>query len=167
MPSLGNMKMLTRYKAWADQRLYQSLSDLPEDELIAGRRIVFGSILRTLNHVYAMDLVWQAHLEGKPHTFSTRRPEICPEFSELRDAQRRIDDWYVSYADGLYPAAGDVVVDFTFIGGGSGSMSRIEILLHVMNHTTYHRGHIADMIYQIPAEPPTTDLPVFLRDYSG
>jgi uncharacterized damage-inducible protein DinB len=35
---------------------------------------------------------------------------------------------------------------------------------HVVNHTTYHRGYIADYFYQIPSRPPTTDLPVFLRD---
>lgn len=29
---------------------------------------------------------------------------------------------------------------------------------------TYHHGFVADFFYQIPAEPPTTDLPVFLRD---
>lgn len=52
----------------------------------------------------------------------------------------------------------------TFIGGGPGALTRAEILLHVVNHTTYHRGHIGDMVYQIPAEPPTTDLPVFLRE---
>jgi len=43
-------------------------------------------------------------------------------------------------------------------------MSRSEILLHVVNHGTYHRGHIADMVCHIPAEPPTTDFPVFLRE---
>ena len=167
MPSLEYLKTLTRYKAWANHRLYESLSELPRIEIIARRQIVFGSILRTLNHVYAMDLVWQAHLEGKPHTFSTRNPEKCPSFSELRDAQKQIDDWYIGYADELQPAASVATVNFTFIGGGSGSMRRCDILLHVVNHTTYHRGHIGDMIYQIPAEPPTTDLPVFLRDYSG
>ena len=167
MSSLGHLKTLAHYKAWANRRLYQSLSELPGEELVARRQIVFGSILRTLNHVYAMDLVWQAHLEGKPHNFTTRNPEPCPEFPELRDTQKQIDDWYISYVDDLRPEAGDVPVDFTFIGGGPGSMTRCDIVLHVVNHTTYHRGHIADMIYQIPAEPPTTDLPVFLRDYSG
>ncbi len=167
MPSLGHLKMLMRYKAWADRRLYESLCYLPKKEIIARRQIVFGSILRTLNHVYIMDLVWRAHLEGKPHTFSTRNPEICPPFSELRDAQKTIDDWYISYADDVPPNESDRVIDFTFIGGGSGSMSRSEILLHVVNHTTYHRGHIGGMLYQIPAESPTTDLPVFLRSYSG
>ncbi len=43
-------------------------------------------------------------------------------------------------------------------------MTREEILLHVVNHTTYHRGFVAEMFYKVPARPPTTDLPVFLRD---
>ena len=46
-------------------------------------------------------------------------------------------------------------------------MSREDILLHVVNHTTYHRGHIADMLYHLHISPPTTDLPVFLRASPG
>ena len=41
-------------------------------------------------------------------------------------------------------------------------MRRSEIILHVINHTSYHHGFVADMFYQIPARPPLTDLPVFL-----
>jgi uncharacterized damage-inducible protein DinB len=58
------------------------------------------------------------------------------------------------------------VVRFTFVGGGEGAMTRGEMLLHVVNHTSYHRGFVAEMFYQVPARPPTTDLPVFLRDAS-
>ena len=164
MSGLDHLQMLTRYKAWANDLLFQTLSEHPESELIAKRQIVFGNILRTLNHVYVMDVVWKAHLESRPHEFSTRNPETSPPFGELRDAQRDIDAWYIHYAQNLHESAREEVVNFTFIGGGSGSMIRSDILLHVVNHATYHRGHIAGMIYQIPAHPPTTDLPVFLRD---
>jgi uncharacterized damage-inducible protein DinB len=43
-------------------------------------------------------------------------------------------------------------------------MTRMEMLQHVVNHTTYHRGFVADLFYQVPARPPTTDLTVYLRD---
>jgi len=44
-------------------------------------------------------------------------------------------------------------------------MTRGEILLHIVNHTTYHRGFVADLFYQVRgARPPTTDLPVYLRE---
>jgi uncharacterized damage-inducible protein DinB len=56
------------------------------------------------------------------------------------------------------------MVSFTFVGGGAGAMTRGEILLHIVNHTSYHRGFAADLFYQVPAKPPTTDLTVFLRD---
>lgn len=162
----SHIVQLVRYKEWADDRLFRSLSALPAEELSAKRKIVFGSILRTLNHVYSMDLVWKAHLEGNNHTFKSRNPEQCPEFSELREFQLEIDRWYIDYANNLHSSKGEETVDFVFIGGGDGSLSRFNILLHVVNHTTYHRGHIGDMVYQIPAEPPTTDFPVYLRECS-
>jgi uncharacterized damage-inducible protein DinB len=36
-------------------------------------------------------------------------------------------------------------------------------MLHVVNHTSYHPGLVADLFYQVPARPPLTDLPVILK----
>jgi len=156
--------MLTRYSAWANSLLYLALGEVPEAELTTPRQIVFGNLIRTLNHVYTIDLVWQAHLEGRPHGFTTRTPDVHISFSDLRIAQAALDSWYIRYAEEMSDRLGEEIVDFTFIDGGEGSMTRGDILLHVVNHTTYHRGHIAAMMYQIPALPPTSDLPVFLRN---
>jgi uncharacterized damage-inducible protein DinB len=111
-----------------------------------------------------MDVVWRAHLEGRPHGFTTRNPESCPGFAELRVAQAEMDAWYVGYAETLDAAGCEQELHFEFIGGNPGCMTRHDMLLHVVNHTTYHRGHVADMMYQLHAHPPTTDLPVFLRN---
>ena len=161
---MNHVQTLTRYKAWADSLFLAKVGQLPESELTAPCPIVFGNIIRTLHHSYAMDRVWQAHLLGKSHGYTTRNPLDHPSFSELRNRQLEIDAWYVSYADSLHTDALAQVVNFTFIGGGSGSMTRSNILLHVVNHTTYHRGHVADMLYHRSILPPTTDLPVFLRE---
>lgn len=157
-------QMLTRYRAWADGLLFQALANVPEASLTAPQPIVFGNLLRTLNHAYCMDQVWAAHLQGVPHGFTSRNPEACPSFDALRTAQADIDDWYVRYADSLDAQACEEVVRFTFIGGGEGEMRRGDILLHVVNHATYHRGHVAMMMYGMSVPPPTTDLPVFLRE---
>lgn len=163
MPS-NNLAMLTRYAAWANGLLYRSLAALPAAELAAPRPLFTGNILRMLNHVYLMDVVWKSHLLGVPHGLATRNPETVPAFAELLDTQREIDAWYIDYADALDSRHRDEIVRFTFIGGGEGALSRSDILLHVVNHTTYHRGHISGALYQIGVEAPTTDLPVFLRD---
>ena len=164
---MNHLQTLTRYKAWADELFLSTIARLPREELIAPRPIVFGSILRTLHHSYAMDRVWQAHLLGEAHGYTTRNPERHPAFEELSKNQLAMDAWYVAYADSLEAGKGGEVVHFEFIGGGSGSMSRNDIVLHVVNHTTYHRGHVADMLYHLSVFPPTTDLPVFLREIAN
>jgi uncharacterized damage-inducible protein DinB len=157
------LRTLMRYKAWANELVFAAAAKLPEAELTAPRKIIFGSLLRTLNHVYAMDEVWRAHLEARPHGYATRNPEACPAFAELRAAQKAMDGWWVDYADALLEAKQDEVVNFRFIGGGPGAMTRRDILMHVGNHGTYHRGNVASMMYQAGTPPPTTDLPVFLK----
>ncbi|MBB5213236.1 DinB family protein [Microbulbifer hydrolyticus] len=159
-------QVLTRYKAWADDLFLSALSKLPDTELIAPRPIVFGSLVRTLNHTYQMDHVWKCHLLGKPHGLTTRNPEDCPDLEELIVKQRSIDEWYVNYADTIAERELEEIVEFEFIGGGAGQMDRRNILLHVVNHTTYHRGHAAGILYQLDVSPPVTDFPVFLRETS-
>jgi uncharacterized damage-inducible protein DinB len=158
---MGALSELLRYKAWANDLVFTALAKLPEDQLSAPRPIVFGSILRTLNHVYSMDVVWRANLEGRPHGFSTRNPPTSPPFPALQAAQKDIDAWYVAYAGDLKDE--EQPVNFTFIGGGPATLSRRDILLHVVNHGTYHRGNVAAMMYTLGVPPPATDLPVFLR----
>jgi uncharacterized damage-inducible protein DinB len=157
---MSYLPTLMRYKAWANELVFAAAAKLPEAELTAPRKIVFGSLLRTLNHVYAMDEVWRAHLEGRPHGYATRNPDACPSLAELSDAQAAMDAWFVGYADSRFEES--EVVNFRFIGGGAGAMTRRDILLHVANHGTYHRGNVASMMYQAGTPPPTTDLPVFL-----
>ncbi|MBE1159807.1 DinB family protein [Dyella acidiphila] len=159
-----NLQMLARYRAWADRLIYQSLANVPEQALTRSQPIIFGSLLRTLHHLNAMDQVWQAHLQGVPHGFTSRNPEDCPDFATLYTQQMQINDWYVAYTAALDEQHCDDPVSFTFIGGGEGVLRRGEILQHVVNHASYHRGHVAMMMYSLGASVPTTDLPVFLRD---
>jgi uncharacterized damage-inducible protein DinB len=164
-----SVQTLVRYKAWADDVFLSVVAGLPESELVAPRPITFGSIIRTLNHVYSMDRVWQCHLLQRPHGLTTRNPVDHPGMSHLVAAQRAIDAWFVDHAGSLTSEQLDERVEFEFIGGGKGVMTRGDILLHVVNHTTYHRGHVADMLYHLDGFPayrnlPSTDLPVFLRD---
>src|SRR6202051_833142 len=120
MSQLQTLRMLSRYSAWANDRLFETLAELPGHELAKPHPIVFGSILRTLNHVYVMDLVWRAHLQGTSHGFTTRNPDECPPFAELRAAQIEIDRGYIGYSEEMKENSCGEIVNFSFIGGGSG-----------------------------------------------
>src|ERR1041385_2760439 len=56
------------------------------------------------------------------------------------------------------------MIEVQFVGGGPGAMTRGEILLHLVNHGTYHRGFVSDMMNQVKVNPPPSDLTVYLRD---
>lgn len=158
-----NIETLTRYKSWADRVFYKSLRQLPEPELARQRPMLFGNILALLNHIYAMDVVWQCNLQGIAHQLSTRNPADVPLFSELETKQKDVNAWYETYAAEQTSHQMSELISFTFIGGGEGQMTRGDIIHHVINHASYHRGHIEGVMYQLEVEPPTTDVPVFLR----
>ena len=157
-------RMLTRYNRWANALMLDAVAKLPPGEATKQRTTLFKSIVHTLNHNYVIDAIFQAHLEGREHGYTARNTPEQPTLEELRSAQRGMDDWWIAWSDGLSDTALDETVKFTFVGGGEGAMTRGQILLHIVNHTSYHRGFAADLFYQVPARPPTTDLTVFLRD---
>jgi uncharacterized damage-inducible protein DinB len=157
-------RTLMRYNAWANRALFDAVAALPPAEPTRERATLFGTMVGTLNHLHVVDLIWQAHLEGREHGFTALNTVVHPGLDALWTAQQAIDAWYVEWSDGLTPAALDEPVAFTLVGGNRGEMTRGAIVLHLVNHTSYHRGFVADMFYQVPARPPLTDLPVFLRE---
>ena len=158
------IRMMTRYKSWADDLTYRTVSDIPEAELTKERPTTFGSIARTLHHVQIVDEIFCAHLEGRDHGFSSRTRDEAPSLAVLRENADVLNAWWVEFADAQTQDDLDTPVDFKFVSGADGRMTRAEMILHVVQHASYHRGYIDDMMYQIPVEPPSTDLSVFLRE---
>ena len=161
---LRTARMLTRYNAWANRLIFDAVAALPAGEATKPRKSLFKNMVHMLNHNYVIDRIFQAHLEGRAHGYGARNTPDHPPLDELWRAQQEVDAWYIAWSDALTDAALSGKIRFTFVGGGEGAMTRNEILLHLVNHTSYHRGFVAQMFYEVPARPPTTDLPVYLRD---
>jgi len=155
---------MMQYKRWANDLLFSCVATVPPKRLVEPHPIVFGNLINTLNHVLTVDLIFKAHLTDTQHGFTTRRPQTSPVLAELARHQLDVDSWYINYAQKLPTPDREDVVEFEFVGGGEGAMTRNDILLHVVNHGTYHRGHVGTMLYNMSVMPPTTDYPVFVRD---
>jgi uncharacterized damage-inducible protein DinB len=164
MLGIRNIQMLTQYTKWANQTLFDALKLLPNEIVIEKRKTGAGSILNTLGHVYVIDQIWRGHLLEKDHGYKTRNLSETPSLDELIEMQSASDNWYIHYADALTAPMQDESLAFVFVDGGKGEMTRGSMLLHVVNHKTYHRGYIAQMMYESSCRPPAMDLPVFLRD---
>jgi uncharacterized damage-inducible protein DinB len=164
MTTPDTIRMLTRYKAWANKTIYTTVGLLPEAELAKERPTRSNSMLAILNHIYVIDHIFQAHLEGREHSYRSRNTPTFPPHEQLRESVQMLDRWYINLSDHLTAEALEESVSFRFVDGGAGKMTRAQIILHVVNHGSYHRGFVADMLRQVPIVPPATDLPVFLRD---
>ena len=162
MTNLHQVQTLARYRMWADQLTFDAVAALPPGEATKQRPTLFKTMIGTLNHNYVIDLIWQAHLEGRDHGFKARSVVLHEDLGDLWTAQKTINQWYIDWSKAQSEESLAEVVRFAFIGGERGAMTRGDILLHVVNHATYHRGWVAEMFFQVPARNPATDLPVFL-----
>jgi len=135
---------------------------LPPGELELERQTLFKTFIGTLNHSYVVDLIWQAHLTGRPHGFTARNVVLHSDLEALWRAQQKMNDWLVDWSAAQTDSTLSETVHFEFVSGAPGVLTRGGILMHVVDHATYHRGYVSDLFYQVPATPPTTDLCVFL-----
>lgn len=159
----ASARLLTRYNAWANRALFAAVAALPPGEADRERPTLFRNMVNTLNHLYVVDVIWQSHLLGREHGIPALNTVLHPELAALQAAQEAIDAWFVDWSDRATADALAQPVRFTLIGGNAGEMTAGAVILHLVNHTSYHRGFVADLFYQVPARPPLTDLPVYLR----
>ena len=162
------VRKMTRYMAWADDTMLRNAARLPPAELTARRNTLFGSIAGTFDHILLIGEIFRAHLESRSHTHTTRhRPKERP-FDIIAQELRAMNKYYGALADKWAGEADgkalDETVRFTFVGGGDGAMTRAEILLHLVNHATYHRGFVSTLMYPFQVGGQANDLTVFLRD---
>ena len=146
--------MLARYNAWANRLIFDAVAGAARGR---GDQAAQEPVQEHGSHAEPQ-LRHRPHLPGAPR--GTRRTATTarntpdhPPLAELWRAQQEIDAWYIAWSDALTDAALAETVHFTFVGGGEGAMTRGEILLHIVNHTSYHRGFVAEMFYEVPAPP--------------
>lgn len=164
MGALRNIDMLVRYTQWADERLYAALEAVDEAAVQAPQPGRPGGMAGVLGHMVVVDRIWKGHLSGQAHGFTSRTLAQRPWRAQLAALQAAEDAWYRQHVQAQTAQSLQEAIDFRFVDGGAGRMRREDMLLHVVNHKTYHRGYVADMLYALGLQPPTLDLPVFLRD---
>lgn len=148
------------YSAWASQRLVAAAATLGADELTRDFGTADRSVLGTLVHVYAADRVWLGRVEGRPPaTFVD--PEIDMHLSVLQhEWPALIERW-----KGRLRAEPDTarVVDYQDLKGNPYRTPLWQILLHLVNHGTHHRGQVSGFLRSMGHTPPPTDLIAYYR----
>lgn len=154
--SLSVLKSLFDYKAWANAELFEVLATVSSEADL-------HTAIRTLNHIYVVDRIFQAHLLGESHGYEASNTKETPTLDGLRAAVAETDAWYQGYLAGLSESALAGMVNFAFTDGDSGRMSREEMLMHVITHGGYHRGNVGQILKNISIAPPRDIFTKFLH----
>ena len=147
---MNTLQSLFAQKSWANNELFNALAAVTSAEHAAD----VHTAIRTLNHIYVVDKIFQAHLMGEAHGYSATNTEATPELEELQFSVAETDAWFKSYAAGVTSAQLGECIAFRFTDGDAGTMSREEMLLHVITHGAYHRGNVGQVLKSISVAPP-------------
>ena len=166
MSSLMDVKTAAQYNKWANNRIYNSLKQLSDEERKKDRKAFFKSIHNTLNHILLADLLYRQRIEKKPITFKALDEIIHSEFVELEKHHRKNDIWYENYCSQLTPV--DLKEEFPFEAVGLSereffSLSLGTCLTNLFQHQIHHRGQIHHMISHASMDPPPVDVVKFAR----
>jgi uncharacterized damage-inducible protein DinB len=152
---------LVDYCAWADQQILSACSALTPEELNRDLSASHTNILRTLTHMYFAERAWTTRLrEDQPPSFAKIQEARFfddiphePNLQQLQQSWPAISAGLRQYAE----ATPEPELTGKFLAT-DWSILRWKLLFHVVNHSTMHRGQVANMIRQLGHQPPCTDL---------
>ena len=77
-------RQLAQYNAWANWRVYEACTRLPDAERKAARACFFGSIHQTLNHILVGDRLWLSRLTAGASGITSLDQELYGDFADLQ-----------------------------------------------------------------------------------
>ena len=154
--AVGNATLadLLRYSKWASAKLLDFAAAVPDDAVTRAIPNSHGGILKTFQHVYYADRVWLARME-QVSVMPFEDPAPGPSLAELRESWWPLLDRFAKFAATNDPAKS---MPFRRLNGEEYTLPLFQVVQHVANHGTYHRGQIAAMLKQSGHTPPSTDL---------
>lgn len=157
------MKELYAYDRWANARILGACAPVPGSELSRDLSGSFPSVLATLSHILAANWIWLERWHGRspagvPASWGlTDLPKLRERWGEVERGQAR-------FVDDLEPADLERTVDYRNSAGIAFAAPLAQLMRHVVNHSTYHRGQVVTMLRQLGAEAVSTDLVLYHRE---
>ena len=118
----------------------------------------------TVVHLYSAEWVWLHRWQGiSPDAMIS--PEQFPDIASLRHAWAAQQATARAFVGALDEADVSRVYDYTTTKGAPNSSVFWQMLVHVVNHASYHRGQVTTMLRQLGAAPPKgMDMILFYRE---
>lgn len=140
------------YHVWANQTILRRIGELPSSVLHQEVNSSYATIAHALSHINSVDTMWYKVLSGTGMREALQEcmplnARILPSIDEYAQAfaetSERLQQWLQSQSD----LEQTILLDNPFAGIRETRLS--EMVLHLVNHGTYHRGNISTMLRQL------------------
>ena len=164
MTTKNHFVEMYQYHAWANKTMLGRIKELPSSALSQEVNSSFPTIAHALSHIYAVDKSWYMVLTGidMPEAYQACIPLNSTPFASVdeyvrlfEELNRDFNEWFRSQGD----LEQTIRLNNPFAGVRETRLS--EILLHVVNHGTYHRGNISTMLRQLGHASVMNDYALF------
>lgn len=155
---MNHFPMLARFNGWANEQIYGTCSELPQQAYRLDRKAFFGSISNTLNHLLVVDRLWLGRLERVEHGIRGLDQILYDDFDSLRSARIAEDHHLIGYVDNLDAVKLSEIIKYRLMNGQNAETPVHLILVTLFNHQTHHRGQVHTMLTQAGLSPPDTDV---------
>lgn len=175
-PAIEFFKRFARYNHWFNARLLVAVRELSSNDYRRDMGAFFGSVETTINHIMVWDIVWLKRLAQslqEPGSLTAINDLPMPTTddqilyarrSKFAEKRREIDEAIIRFAADLTLERLDQRVCYRRQSGVRFEHSLAEVLQHMFNHQTHHRGQITTLLNQSSIDPGVTDLVAMLID---
>ncbi len=154
---------LIAFHYWARDRVMAAAEPLSSEQYAQQLGSSFSSIRDTLNHVYLAEWIWYSRWNGEsPSAFpAIDLPDLATLRARWSEMERNVRTFLANAGD----AELNRVYNYKLMSGKAGTSPLWQMVAHVVNHATYHRGQVTTMLRQLGAVPPqSTDMITYFRE---
>jgi uncharacterized damage-inducible protein DinB len=172
MQQCGNLKLMTLedltllvdYNYWARDRLLDAVAALEPEQFTRDLGNSFGSVRDTIAHICDAESIWLLRWKGGQPT-GFRNADRIPDLAAARKEWAELESEIRKVLDNLGPGGEQRTLEYRDMRGAARSDMFWQMVQHVVNHGSYHRGQVTTMLRQLgAASPKSMDLIMFYRE---
>ena len=147
-----DLQTMLDYHYWARDRLLAAVETLTSEQYTRDLGNSFKSIRDTMTHIYAAEWAWYERWQGRSPTALLPADQF-PDLASLRRTWSEHEAKMRAFVAELGEGSTDRIIEYKLLSGHAGASPIWQMLQHVVNHASYHRGQVTTMLRQIGAAP--------------
>jgi uncharacterized damage-inducible protein DinB len=157
------LQQYAAYNIWANKILFDRINKLPEEKIKQEVASSFPSIYKTVVHMWqAEDIWWQRH--KLIENITALSETFAGSFDEATAGLAKQSQLWASWVDTANE--NQLTHVFAFVRNKEQYKMKVhDMLLHLFNHATYHRGQLVTLLRQLGEvdKIPSTDFSTWTR----